>query len=45
MLGLFGGLRTGELHRLRWHAIDVDHGIVEIVGKGAKHLDAGIGER
>ncbi len=36
MLGLFAGLRTGELHRLRWCDVDVDHGIIEVVGKGAK---------
>jgi integrase len=36
MLGLFAGLRTGELHRLSWRNIHVDAGVLEIVGKGAK---------
>lgn len=36
MLGLFAGLRTGELHRLCWHNIHVDAGVLEILGKGAK---------
>jgi integrase/recombinase XerC len=36
MLGLFAGLRTGEMHRLRWRDIDLDHGLIEIVGKAAK---------
>ncbi len=36
MLGLFAGLRTGEMHRLRWRDIDLDHGLIEVVGKAAK---------
>ncbi|MGQ0824628.1 MAG: tyrosine-type recombinase/integrase [Actinomycetota bacterium] len=36
MLGLFAGLRTGELHRLCWRDIHVAAGMIEIVGKGAK---------
>ena len=34
MLGLFAGLRTGELHRLRWRDVDADHGVIRIRGKG-----------
>jgi integrase len=33
MLGLFAGLRTGEMHRLRWRDLDLDHGLIEIIGK------------
>jgi integrase len=36
MLGLLAGLRTGEMHRLRWHDIDLDHGLIEVIGKAAK---------
>lgn len=36
MLGLFAGLRTGEMHRLRWCDLDLEHGLIEIVGKAAK---------
>jgi integrase len=40
MLGLFAGLRTGELHRLCWRDITTDCGSVEIVGKGARPATA-----
>jgi integrase len=36
MLGLFAGLRTGEMHRLRWCDVDLDHGLIEVIGKAAK---------
>jgi integrase/recombinase XerC len=36
MLGLFAGLRTGEMHRLRWRDVDLDHGLIEVIGKAAK---------
>lgn len=36
MLGLFAGLRTGELHRLRWRQISLDAGMIEVVGKADK---------
>jgi integrase len=35
-LGLFAGLRTGELHRLRWRDAHIGAGTLEIVGKRAK---------
>ena len=35
MVGLFAGLRTGELHRLRWRDVAIDYATIEIVGKGA----------
>ncbi len=35
MLGLFAGrLRTGELNRLRWRDVDVDHGVMRVRRKG-----------
>jgi integrase/recombinase XerC len=36
MLGLFAGLRTGEMHRLRWRDVDLAHGLIEVIGKAAK---------
>jgi integrase/recombinase XerC len=36
MLGLFAGLRTGEMHRLRWRDVDLDVGLIEVIGKAAK---------
>jgi hypothetical protein len=36
MLGLFAGLRTGEMHRRRWRDVDLDHGLIEVIGKAAK---------
>jgi integrase/recombinase XerC len=36
MLGLLAGLRTGEMHRLRWRDVDLDRGLIEVLGKAAK---------
>ena len=35
MLGFFAGLRTGEMQRLRWCDVDLDHGLIEVIGKVA----------
>ncbi len=36
MLGLFAGPRTGDLQRLRWRSVDAAHGVIDLIGKGAK---------
>jgi integrase len=36
MLDLFAGLRTGEMHRLRWRDVDLGDGLIEVTGKAGK---------
>jgi site-specific recombinase XerC len=32
-LGLFAGFRTGEMHPLRWRDVDLQLGLIEVIGK------------
>ena len=36
MLGLFAGLRTGEMSGLTWRRTHLEHGLIEVAGKAAK---------